>query len=94
MSRRVLQIDLRVRKQPANEIGPEPADAARAMERAVSGRAPGGAKRERSGRLGGRTLRSVRRRATGCAARAQAGEGGQGRNVHGVDGSCRKRIRW
>lgn len=76
-------IDLHVGELRANEISPEPDDVAPVMEEATSDQAPGGEKRERSGRLAGVRRRYVRARATGCAAGAQAGEGTGERRTHG-----------
>ncbi|VVD29434.1 protein of unknown function [Paraburkholderia dioscoreae] len=52
------------------------------MERAALDRAPGGVERERSGQLAGATRHGLRARATGCAGRAQAGEGTGSRKAH------------
>jgi len=71
-----------LRKQRADEIGPEPGNAAQAMERAALDRAPGGVERERSGRLAGATRHEFRARAAGCATGAQAEEGTGSRKAH------------
>ncbi|OAJ55954.1 hypothetical protein A6V36_34285 [Paraburkholderia ginsengiterrae] len=70
------------RERCADEISPEPDDAAGALEQAALDRTPGGVERERSGQLAGKACCEFRARATGCAAGAQAGEGGEIRIAH------------
>jgi len=66
-------------------------NAARVMERTALDQAPGGGKRERSGRFADATRCEIRTRATGCATQAQAAESTGGRKAHRDSRSVEKK---